>query len=1136
MAVNNDFEDQSSSIDALNDVSEAEWQIAQVEADIVAPPEAVVPSAAIASNEEDSAPNTDADGQSVPVNSIEFAVDGNNAVRLPANADLGELRLNGSNLEFIQPDGSIFVILQGAVEGLTIFLGDVQLPAEAVAALFQANDIQPAAGPDVGGEQTAEQPLPEGRGAYQDSSQGSIGDGIGITSLLPPTELAFGEPEQEELFEGIPEEDNGDPAFPALDAGTGAFVDEEALSYGSNPTSEQEKTSGNLAISTGPNSVSSLFIDGVDVTNGGPVTTGSYGTLVVTGSPSTGYSWEYTLDANTEDHLDDTSTGTSEGIFDDFTIVLTDSSGATVSDILQVDVLDDGPLTPTINTTDTAVLLTYDGGVANGNYFGSSVGGDSNSDPDIAVVDFSTAFSVSDDFGADGGGTTTTTYALAFDNAFNSGNGSGGNTGLTSGSSSVYLHLILGLYVGSTESDVGLVNSTNTVFTLGLDPTSGEMTLTQILPIDHSSDGVYDSGLYIADVEFLGSDILELTATAVTKDSEGDTATHSATIDLGGNISFGDDGPAQIIPETAVLLNEAAKSFTGTLDWDGNVDNDTGADQTGTVRFPSSLTGTDSGKSSSGLAITYYVTNSGQTLVGTTGGDATTGIVFTINLNHDATDVTDDTYTITMSGTVDGGESTIIFDGLSNYSFSGGNHSWQAFHIPGENNSVDLLMTPQEGGVPDQSIQSTSSTGGVGNSFVGEDPQGNKQSFLLDFVIDVQDGGGVNDATVEGPSNDYSDSNNRNHTFDSHKITNGAFATLQSNNQTTKVLILAKDDYDGDAIAGNTPSEYVVGDGTLDSITSIVIKFGTSSATVTSTGSVTVGGRTFIVTFVDQGGGKFGVTVDGELKNGVQIATYTADGYTSLEFEYVSGTQFQIGGFGAIVTDPGDPVNLVVPVELVDSDGDFVTSEINIDLLPEAPATVDASGGAAVGSSGTPYILGTTDSAEEHFVGSSFADYVDGNAADNIIAGGDGADQLSGLAGDDFLSGGAGDDILFGGTGSDTMTGGADADTFVIDADSLGLTIEDVIADYSQSDGDEIDLSEILGGLGLTDAGDDLDADGFVTVTATANPNEYTIAVDKDGTAGGAFSSADVATVTVADGTSISILFDDSESSQDVLL
>jgi len=43
------------------------------------------------------------------------------------------------------------------------------------------------------------------------------------------------------------------------------------------------------------------------------------------------------------------------------------------------------------------------------------------------------------------------------------------------------------------------------------------------------------------------------------------------------------------------------------------------------------------------------------------------------------------------------------------------------------------------------------------------------------------------------------------------------FATLQSNNQTTKVFDIGKRCYDGDAIpAGNTPSEYVLADGTLE--------------------------------------------------------------------------------------------------------------------------------------------------------------------------------------------------------------------------------------------------------------------------------------------------------------------------------
>lgn len=62
-----------------------------------------------------------------------------------------------------------------------------------------------------------------------------------------------------------------------------------------------------------------------------------------------------------------------------------------------------------------------------------------------------------------------------------------------------------------------------------------------------------------------------------------------------------------------------------------------------------------------------------------------------------------------------------------------------------------------------------------------------------------------------------------------------------------------------------------------------------------------------------------------------------------------------------------------------------------------------------------------------------------GNASNNIIASGSGADTLSGLDGNDelrswvgadTLSGGDGDDLLVGGTEADTLTGGADADTF----------------------------------------------------------------------------------------------------------
>ena len=52
-----------------------------------------------------------------------------------------------------------------------------------------------------------------------------------------------------------------------------------------------------------------------------------------------------------------------------------------------------------------------------------------------------------------------------------------------------------------------------------------------------------------------------------------------------------------------------------------------------------------------------------------------------------------------------------------------------------------------------------------------------------------------------------------------------------------------------------------------------------------------------------------------------------------------------------------------------------------------------------------------------------------GNAANNVITGGQGNDTLTGLAGDDSLNGGEGDDILTGGLGDDTLTGASGTDT-----------------------------------------------------------------------------------------------------------
>ncbi|UIJ39686.1 retention module-containing protein [Vibrio kanaloae] len=82
-----------------------------------------------------------------------------------------------------------------------------------------------------------------------------------------------------------------------------------------------------------------------------------------------------------------------------------------------------------------------------------------------------------------------------------------------------------------------------------------------------------------------------------------------------------------------------------------------------------------------------------------------------------------------------------------------------------------------------------------------------------------------------------------------------------------------------------------------------------------------------------------------------------------------------------------------------------------------------------------------------------------GTNATDLIAG-SGNDRLEGGSGDDTLIGGDGNDTLIGGDGSDILTGGNGMDSFVWLNIEDG--VEDTITDFSLSEGDQIDLREVL--------------------------------------------------------------------------
>jgi Ca2+-binding RTX toxin-like protein len=117
--------------------------------------------------------------------------------------------------------------------------------------------------------------------------------------------------------------------------------------------------------------------------------------------------------------------------------------------------------------------------------------------------------------------------------------------------------------------------------------------------------------------------------------------------------------------------------------------------------------------------------------------------------------------------------------------------------------------------------------------------------------------------------------------------------------------------------------------------------------------------------------------------------------------------------------------------------------------------------------------LTLTGSSNLNGLGNALDNVMTGNAGNDTLLGGGGNDTLSGAAGDDTLNGGAGNDKLnggdgidrlVGGAGADILTGGLNADIFVflsLDESTVANAGRDAIMDFSQAQGDKIDVSPI---------------------------------------------------------------------------
>lgn len=200
--------------------------------------------------------------------------------------------------------------------------------------------------------------------------------------------------------------------------------------------------------------------------------------------------------------------------------------------------------------------------------------------------------------------------------------------------------------------------------------------------------------------------------------------------------------------------------------------------------------------------------------------------------------------------------------------------------------------------------------------------------------------------------------------------------------------------------------------------------------------------------------------------------------YASASFALASGyndpnwNPYASATMGSTPWIPGSEVEFVylVGTEDIDARG----NELDNTLVGNSGDNILRSGEGAdnlYGMDGADILRG--DEGDDRLIAGTGNDTVNGGSGNDRVLGNGGNDRLFGMEGDDFLSGSSGNDLLDGGDGADildggkgrdTASGGLGADVFVFGNGDLGglrSRVTDKILDFSRSDGDVIDLSDI---------------------------------------------------------------------------
>ncbi len=190
----------------------------------------------------------------------------------------------------------------------------------------------------------------------------------------------------------------------------------------------------------------------------------------------------------------------------------------------------------------------------------------------------------------------------------------------------------------------------------------------------------------------------------------------------------------------------------------------------------------------------------------------------------------------------------------------------------------------------------------------------------------------------------------------------------------------------------------------------------------------------------------------------VKVRVYLDDSLTTFDevtIDLTSGQVVQVStlDWSAVAGNGSYSVgDDIFGVEIISAepDGSYRVNGIEVGAESEIPPA-----DLAYENIGVEIVDGDGDSASQ-----TFSVYIDGDTGDQLTV-----ETIAGTSGDDNLVGGSGNDFLIGGRGDDILTGGDGADIFDFNETDLGTAdspYQDEITDFSEVDGDVIDLADVL--------------------------------------------------------------------------